>query len=102
MTASNLVFSLCSDPPEAFGRIVPEALSLGIPVIAWNHGGVAEVLPEMFPAGAVEPDNLPALIQKTREFLRQAPMVEKTDAFSLQASMDQTMNLYHSALKKEG
>ncbi len=102
MTASNLVFSLCSDPPEAFGRIVPEALSLGVPVIAWNHGGVAEVLQEMFPAGAIDPDNLPALIQKTREFLRQAPKVEKTDAFSLQASMDQTMNLYHSALNKEG
>jgi len=102
MTASNLVFSLCSDPPEAFGRIVPEALSLGVPVIAWDHGGVAEVLQEMFPAGAIEPDNLPALIQKTREFLRQAPKVEKSDAFSLQASMDQTMNLYHSALKKEG
>ncbi|MCP4045220.1 MAG: glycosyltransferase family 4 protein, partial [Gammaproteobacteria bacterium] len=52
MAASSLVFSLCSDPPEAFGRIVPESLSLGIPVIAWNHGGVAEVLQEMFPAGA--------------------------------------------------
>jgi len=102
MTASKLVFSLCSDPPEAFGRIVPEALSLGVPVIAWDHGGVAEVLEEMFPAGAVDPDNLPALIHKTREFLRRAPKVEESDAFSLLASMDQTMNLYHSAVKKEG
>jgi glycosyltransferase involved in cell wall biosynthesis len=102
MAASKLVFSLCSDPPEAFGRIVPEALSLGVPVIAWDHGGVAEVLREMFPAGAVEPDNLPALISKTREFLQQTPGVEKSDAFSLQASMEQTMDLYHSALKEEG
>ena len=102
MAASKLVFSLCSDPPEAFGRIVPEALSLGVPVIAWNHGGVAEVLLEMFPAGGVDPDNLPALIHKSREFLRQAPKVKKSDAFSLQVSMDRTMNLYHSALKKEG
>ncbi len=73
MTASSLVFNLCSDPPEAFGRTVPEALSLGVPVIAWNHGGVSEVLKEMFAAGAVEPDNLPALIQKTRDFLQQEP-----------------------------
>jgi glycosyltransferase involved in cell wall biosynthesis len=99
MTASHIVFSLCSDPPEAFGRIVPESLALGVPVIAWNHGGVAEVLKEMFPAGAVEPDNLAALIQKTRDFLQRKPNVEKSDAFSLQASMEQTMKLYHSALE---
>jgi glycosyltransferase involved in cell wall biosynthesis len=98
MTISSLVFNLCSDPPEAFGRIVPEALSLGVPVIAWNHGGVREVMKEMFEEGAVEPDNLSALIQKTREFLQRTPRVEKSDAFSLQTSMDQTMKLYHTAL----
>ena len=101
MAMSSVVYNLCSDPPEAFGRIVPEALSLGVPVIAWNHGGVREVLAEMFKAGAVEPDNLPALIQKTRDFLQQAPMVEKSDAFSLRTSMDQTLGLYHAALAKE-
>jgi len=98
MTFSRLVYNLCSDPPEAFGRTVPEALSLGVPVIAWDHGGVQEVLKEMFPAGAVEPDNLPALIQKTRDFLQRVPEVKNSDAFSLQTSMDQTMNLYNSAL----
>ena len=101
MTASSIVFNLCSDPPEAFGRTIPEALSLGVPAIGWNHGGVAEVLQEMFPAGAVEPDNLPALIQKTREFLLKTPIVKNSEAFSLQASMDQTMALYVSALGKE-
>jgi glycosyltransferase involved in cell wall biosynthesis len=98
MAASSLVFNLCSDPPEAFGRTVPEALSLGVPVIAWNHGGVREVLKVMFAAGAVEPDDLPALIEKTREFLRHTPRVENSDAFSLQTSMDQTMRLYHAVL----
>ena len=98
MTFSRLVYNLCSDPPEAFGRTIPEALSLGVPVIAWNHGGVQEVLKEMFPVGAVEPDNLPALIQKTRDFLQRVPEVKNSDAFSLQTSMDQTMNLYNSAL----
>ncbi|HEY5775782.1 MAG TPA: glycosyltransferase, partial [Xanthomonadales bacterium] len=101
MTASSLVFNLCSDPPEAFGRTIPEALSLGVPVIAWDHGGVREILREMFPAGAVEPDNLPALIQKTREFLQSMPTVENSDAFSLRTSMDQTMELYRAALGKE-
>jgi glycosyltransferase involved in cell wall biosynthesis len=101
MSASSIVFNLCSDPPEAFGRIVPEALSLGVPVIAWNHGGVREVLQEMFPPGAVDPDNLPALIQKTREFLDHPPMVENSEAFSLHNSMEQTMKLYLAALEKE-
>ena len=101
MAASNLVFNLCSDPPEAFGRTIPEALSLGVPAIAWDHGGVKEVLREMFPIGAVEPDNLPALIQKTREFLLRPPTVDKSDAFSLHNSMEQTMNLYHTALEEE-
>lgn len=101
MTASSLVFNLCSDPPEAFGRTVPEALALGVPVIAWDHGGVQEILKEMFPVGAVEPDNLPALLQKTREFLQQEPMVENSQAFSLQTSMEQTMSLYRSAIKRK-
>ncbi len=102
MAASTLVFNLCSDPPEAFGRTVPEALSLGVPVIAWDHGGVHEVLQKMFPPGAVEADNLTALINKTRDFLQRAPKVEYSNEFSLQTSMDQTMALYHSALSKEG
>lgn len=101
MSASSIVYNLCSDPPEAFGRTVPEALSLGVPVIAWNHGGVKEVLGEMFEDGAVEPDNLPALIDKTRTFLRHTPTVERSGAFSLDDSMDQTLGLYYAVLGKE-
>jgi glycosyltransferase involved in cell wall biosynthesis len=101
MTASYLVFNLCSDPPEAFGRTIPEAVSLGVPVIAWNHGGIAEILHKMFPAGAVTPDDFMELTLKTREFLLNTPLVRKSDAFSLQDSMDQTLNLYHAALEEE-
>jgi glycosyltransferase involved in cell wall biosynthesis len=101
MTASCIVFNLCSDPPEAFGRIIPEALSLGVPVIAWNHGGVREVLREMYPFGAVQADNMSALVHRTGTFLQQTPMVKKSDAFSLQTSMDQTMDLYRNALDSQ-
>ena len=97
---SSMVFNLCSDPPEAFGRIAPEALSLGVPVIAWDHGVFPGDIKQMFPAGAVDPDNLPALVQKTREFLQQTPMVKNSDAFSLKDSMDQTMRLYDSACEE--
>ena len=98
MATSSLVFNLCSDPPEAFGRTVPEALALGVPVIAWDHGGVKEILASMFPAGAVKPDSQPLLLEKTRTFLHQPPMVQRSEAFSLHASMDQTMAIYQSAL----
>jgi len=98
MAASCIVFNLCSDPPEAFGRTMPEALSLGVPVIAWNHGGIKDVLREMYPFGAVQADNLQALVHRTGTFLQQTPMVLKSNAFSLQESMDQTMNLYLDVL----
>jgi glycosyltransferase involved in cell wall biosynthesis len=40
---STLVLSL-SAKPESFGRTVLEALSLGVPVIGYDHGGVGEIL----------------------------------------------------------
>jgi len=98
MAASYLVFNLCSDPPEAFGRIATECLSLGVPLVAWNHGGVREILQQMFPRGAVSPDNVAALVETTREFLREKPVVKHSDAFSLRDSMEQTLRLYQSAL----
>ncbi len=101
MSASEIVFNLCSDPPEAFGRTIPEALSLGVPAIGWNHGGVGEILAEMFPAGAVDADNFADLIRKTREFLLNKPLVEKNESFSLQKSMEDTLKLYRAALKED-
>jgi glycosyltransferase involved in cell wall biosynthesis len=100
MSASDIVFSLCSDPPEAFGRTVPEALRLGVPVIAWNHGGVQEVLAEMFPAGAVTPDQPAELLLRARSFLRTPPAVSPNCAFLLEDSMNQTLHLYQQAIRE--
>jgi len=55
----------------------------------------------MFPQGAVSPDNVVALVEKTRDFLREKPVVKHNLAFSLQESMDQTLRLYHSALEQK-
>jgi glycosyltransferase involved in cell wall biosynthesis len=102
LSASEIVFSLCSDPPEAFGRTVPESLHLGIPVIGWNHGGVQEVLAELFPDGAVAAGNHKQLRERTRQFLRQPPGVQRSEAFGLQVSMQKTINVYDQALKACG
>lgn len=98
LSACDIVFSLCSDPPEAFGRTVPEALRLGVPVIGWNHGGVAETLAAMFPQGAVIPDDPVDLLQKARAFLLQPPEVLRSNAFLLQDSMQKTLQVYQSLL----
>ncbi len=101
MAASELVFNLCSDPPEAFGRTVPEALHLGIPVIAWDHGGVRETLKDMFPQGAVRPGSRVALREKTRQFLRIRPPVPASAAFQLEKSMADTLRLYCHVLEEK-
>ena len=101
MAAAELVFNLCSDPPEAFGRTVPEALHLGVPVVAWDHGGVSETLAEMFPAGAVRANQLSGLLNKTREFLLQRPFVPESQAFLLEHSMQDTLRLYCDVLEEK-
>ena len=98
MAASKIVYSLCSDPPEAFGRTVSEALHLGIPVIGWDHGGVQETLAVLFPQGAVTPCDRIELLDRSRAFLAQAPPVTENPAFGLRESMEKTMAVYQSVI----
>lgn len=98
MAASEIVYSLCSDPAEAFGRTVPEALHLGVPVIGWNHGGVRETLSVLFPAGAIRPGDRSSLLERSRTFLENPPQVSNNPAFGLRESMEKTMDVYHSVL----
>jgi len=98
MAASEIVYSLCSDPPEAFGRTVPEALHLGVPVIGWDHGGVQETLAGLFPRGAVPPGDRNALRDKSLAFLTEKPMVPRGHLFGLGESMEKTLAVYQSVL----
>lgn len=98
MAASEIVYSLCANPPEAFGRTVPEALSLGVPVIGWNHGGVRETLAALFPQGAVPPGDHEALLQRSRAFLANRPLVPLSDAFGLEASVAGQFAVYRELL----
>jgi glycosyltransferase involved in cell wall biosynthesis len=98
MAASEIVYSLCSDPPEAFGRTIPEALHLGVPVIGWDHGGVQETLAVLFPRGAVTPGDRMGLLDRSRAFLSQAPRVPPNPGFGLRESMENTMAVYQSVI----
>ncbi|MDT8320114.1 MAG: glycosyltransferase [Xanthomonadales bacterium] len=98
LAAAEIVYSLCSDPPEAFGRTVPEALHLGVPVIGWNHGGVQEILARIYPQGAVAPGDRSALLARSLAFLAKPPPVPRSDAFGLRESMRKTFAVYQAAL----
>lgn len=98
LSASEIVYSLCADPPEAFGRTVPEALHLGVPVIGWDHGGVQETLAALFPQGAVLPGDREQLVERSLAFLKHKPEVAPNEAFGLTESMQKTVDIYTSIL----
>ena len=96
--ASDLVLQL-SRKPEAFGRTVIEALSVGRPVLGWAHGGVGELLRELQPAGAVAPFDGDALQRTARELLAQQPMPPATMPYTLQAMQEATLAQYQSLVE---
>ena len=91
--ACDLVLQL-SRKPEAFGRTVVEALSVGRPVLGWAHGGVGELLAQLQPSGAVAPFDADALAATATGLLRAPPSPPATIPFTLQAMQQQTLDLY--------
>ncbi len=91
--SSNIVFSL-SRQPESFGRTVLEALSMGVPVIGYDHGGVGEVLNRIFPDGCVVPGHSELLIAKTQDFLGRTRTVPDVNPFTLDSMLSRTLAVY--------
>lgn len=95
--ACDLVLQL-SRKPEAFGRTVIEALSVGRPVLGWNHGGVGELLAELQPSGAVHPFDHAALAAAARPLLAQPLVPLATMPYTLRAMQDATLALYRELI----
>lgn len=91
--ASDLIMQL-SDRPEAFGRTVLEALSVGRPVLGWSHGGVGELLQELFPEGAIEPSDIDALTTGAIRLLAAPSTAPVTIPYTLARMQAATLNLY--------
>jgi glycosyltransferase involved in cell wall biosynthesis len=92
---STLVLSL-SAQPESFGRTVLEALSLGTPVVGYDHGGVGEILARIYPAGLTPFGDLDALTARVSELLTTVPPVPPEPVFPLRRMLDETLALYES------
>jgi len=90
---SDLVLSL-SSKPESFGRTVIEALSIGTPVIGYDHGGVGETLGLAFPLGRVPLRDIDELTNRVMSFLARPPTIESPPPFALQDMTDKTIHLY--------
>ena len=91
--SSDLVLSLSSHP-ESFGRTVLEALSMGVPVLGFDHGGVGEVLAAAFPEGRVAVDDEQSLVAKVIH-MRNSPARPATPVpFTLDAMLHKTLALY--------
>lgn len=87
---SALVLQL-SNKPEAFGRTVVEALALCRPVLGYAHGGVGELLAELYPAGRVPPGDRERLVERAAELLRVAPPISLLQRYRL-------IDMQHAAL----
>ena len=90
---SDLVLQL-SNKPEAFGRTVLEALSIGRPVLGWNHGGVGDLLQALYPAGAVPLGDVDALTGAAHRLLAAPPPMPVTIPFTLAAMQSATLDVY--------
>jgi len=97
LAVSDLVLSL-STQPEAFGRTTLEALALGRPVAAYDHGGVAEQLRRLFPSGRVPLHDATALLQTTQRLLGgcEGPLPVEAP-YTLEAMCQKTVETYVEA-----
>lgn len=92
------VFSL-STKPESFGRTVLEPLTLGVPTLGYDRGGVGEILRELYSFGTVPPGDAPALLEKTRVILNGGgPAIACNHRFLLAKMQEETLAVYDELL----
>lgn len=93
MAVSDVVLSLSLDP-EAFGRVSLEALTLGVPVAAYDHGGVAEQLTAVFPEGRIPVGDVSAAEEKLAQWYSAQPAVPDQHPFTLERMLNSTLETY--------
>lgn len=100
MAVSDAVLSLSLEP-EAFGRVSLEALSLGVPVAAYDHGGVAEQLAAVFPDGRVPVGDVAAARATLARWYHARPRVPDRHPFTLERMLESTLAVYRELARPE-
>ena len=90
----------CSTDPEAFGRVTLEALSLGRPVAAYSHGGVAEQLDQMLPVGRIPVGDITSMVNLLTDWISRSspPTPTPTSEFELRQMLKSTLGIYEESL----
>lgn len=99
---SDIVYVLSAHPVEAFGRTTVEALSLGVPAIGYDLGGVSETLGALFPRGRVPLGDVSAAVERTMEILRDKPVISPNRTFLRRDMLDRTMAVYAELIDEQG
>ena len=94
LSVSHAVLSL-SSKPESFGRTVLESLNLGVPVVGYAHGGVGEILADLFPIGAIPLGDQARLTNVVADlFGRDRASVPPVTSYQLSTMLSQTLAVY--------
>jgi glycosyltransferase involved in cell wall biosynthesis len=93
MAVSTLILQL-STQRESFGRTVIEALSLCRPVLGYAHGGVGELLTDLYPSGRVPPGDRARLAERAADLMRAAPAIQPLTRYRLSDMQEATLSLY--------
>lgn len=80
--------------PEAYGRVVNEALALGRPVAGYAHGGVGEQLAAQFPEGCIPVGNHALLAERLGQWSRHAPALDAARPDTLEHMLHDTLQVY--------
>ena len=83
-----------STSPESSRRTVIEALALCRPVLGFAHGGVDELLTELYPAGRVAMGDRSRLAERAAELMRRAPAIQPLTRYRLADMQAATLALY--------
>lgn len=96
LAVSDAVLSI-STQPESFGRTTLEALSLGRPVLGYDHGGVGEQLAELFPEGRVPVGHTQDAVERLATWMKEGtPTPRWPHAWDLNTMCSRTIHLYET------
>jgi glycosyltransferase involved in cell wall biosynthesis len=99
LALADIAYSLTIEP-EAFGRTTAEALSLGTPVIGYDHGGTGEILRDVLPQGLVPCRDVDAAAAVTARFLDNPPTVPSEHPYTLARMQDATLAVYAELMRE--
>ena len=90
---SDIVMFLSKDP-EPVGLPAIKALSLGVPVLGYDHGDIGVMLREVFPQGGIPVGKTLNLAGKTIAMLENKPEIPREHIFDIAIMVGATIDLY--------